>query len=85
MTTARPVIFADACVLYPAILRDVIMQAALEKAFTVHCPPMCKLSGPARFSPIVQASFFSSTIAMGSSFLHTLLAPHPRQSRLKVV
>jgi hypothetical protein len=36
MTNERPVVFADACVLYPAMLRDVIMQAALEKCFALH-------------------------------------------------
>jgi hypothetical protein len=35
MTSARPVIFADACVLYPAMLRDVLIQGAVEKAFAL--------------------------------------------------
>ncbi len=33
---ARPAVFADASVLYSAVLRDVLIQAALEKALTLH-------------------------------------------------
>jgi hypothetical protein len=36
MSPARPAVFADASVLYSALLRDILVQAALEKAFTVH-------------------------------------------------
>lgn len=36
MTPARPAVFADASVLYSALLRDILIQAALDKAFTLH-------------------------------------------------
>jgi predicted nucleic acid-binding protein len=35
MTPAPPAVFADASVLYSALLRDMLIQAALEKAFTL--------------------------------------------------
>ncbi len=33
---SRPAVFADASVLYSAVLRDILIQAALEKALTLH-------------------------------------------------